>query len=958
MARTTLIAATLWMACAGGPASAAVENEDLEGLPVREVAFSPPAQPIPPARLGQLLAIRPGSPFRLDEVGQSIHRMFATGRYADIQVDAARAGDGVKVTFITTDNWFIGPVKVLHVKEPPTAEQLIGATGLELGEPYSQQKRETAKEGLRQLLAANGFYAPSIEVETQAHTDTQQIDITFQVEPGPRAVFGQLRLSGGPDMTVEQALRIAGWSAGGRFTRPVVERGLARLRRHYQDRDQLQAVVRAAGQKFDAASNRVDLEVEIRPGPRVQVVVAGAKLSRKQLRRYLPIYAEGAVDRDLLVEGARNLRDHFQTEGYFDAKVDYGQHPEESGQVQVEFQVLLGQRHQFVELAIAGNRYFDQGAMRERLYLRPKSLQFRRGRFSQSLLRSDKLAIEELYRSNGFQNVRVNDRVEDDYRGKMGDLAVFLTVDEGPQTLVSRLTIQGHQAFSTERLSARVSSIEGQPFSELNVASDRSQILSLYFSEGFADATLEWRSQPAAEPHRVAIEYVIREGGRQFVQQVIVNGYERTKEPVIRRQIQLLAGEPLSQGEIIESQRRLYDLGIFSKVDIATQNQAGSETFRNVLLQVEEARKWTMGVGGGAEIGRIGGSRTSLESPAGETGFSPRLALDVSRLNMFGSAGTLSFRSRVSSLQQRGLLTYQVPQWRGRERLTLTYSSLYDTSRNVRTFTASRLEGALQLQHRISRPSTLFYRYSYRRVKVDPATLKIPQEDIPLLSKPVRVGALSASFAQDRRDDPLDAKRGIYNTVDMGVAAGWTGSEANLFRLLAQNSSYHPVSRRVLLARTTQLGGLAIFGDLLRDQVPLPERFFSGGSNSHRGFPINQAGPRDRTTGFPLGGGGLLLNSVELRFPVQGEDISGVLFHDAGNVFRESRPSFRVRQKDPGDFDYMVHAVGGGVRYRTPIGPIRVDLAYSINPPRFLTQGAALDRISRFQFHVSLGQTF
>jgi len=160
--------------------------------------------------------------------------------------------------------------------------------------------------------------------------------------------------------------------------------------------------------------------------------------------------------------------------------------------------------------------------------------------------------------------------------------------------------------------------------------------------------------------------------------------------------------------------------------------------------------------------------------------------------------------------------------------------------------------------------------------------------------------------------------------------------------------------------------------------IPLPERFFSGGASSHRGFSENQAGGRDLTTGFPIGGKALVMNTLELRYPLVGENLTGVLFHDAGNVYSSLRRlSLRQTQRDDSNFDYMVHAVGFGIRYRTPVGPVRVDLAYVPNSPRFwgfegtreelLFNCAAgpgpqcprtLQRLSRFQFHFSLGQAF
>jgi outer membrane protein assembly factor BamA len=269
------------------------------------------------------------------------------------------------------------------------------------------------------------------------------------------------------------------------------------------------------------------------------------------------------------------------------------------------------------------------------------------------------------------------------------------------------------------------------------------------------------------------------------------------------------------------------------------------------------------------------------------------------------------------------------------------------------------------------------YRLTYRRVVVDENTLKIQPLLIPLLSQSVRVGLFSAALLREHRDDPLNATRGSYTTIDTGVATRGLGSQTSYSRVLARSSSYHRLTRDLVFARMVTFGWL----DNRRDEaIPLPERFYGGGAVSHRGFPENQAGPRDVTTGFPLGGQALLVNQLELRFPLLGENVAGVLFHDAGNVYSEiSNISFRVRQRNTEDFDYMVHAVGLGLRYRTPVGPIRIDLAFGANTPRFegfrgsredllfrCRNGGVntpecprtLQRISQFQFHFSLGQAF
>jgi outer membrane translocation and assembly module TamA len=258
---------------------------------------------------------------------------------------------------------------------------------------------------------------------------------------------------------------------------------------------------------------------------------------------------------------------------------------------------------------------------------------------------------------------------------------------------------------------------------------------------------------------------------------------------------------------------------------------------------------------------------------------------------------------------------------------------------------------------------------------VDNGTLKINPLLIPLQSQAARIALIGATFIQDRRDDPANAHRGIYNSADLDLAEHMFGGNKNFLRFLGRNSYYKSIKPDWVIASNTQLGWIRPFrvtpGVSAFDYIPIPERFFGGGGNSNRAFPYNQAGPRDPLTGFPVGGNALFFHSTELRFPFIGENMNGVLFHDMGNVYSDlSSISFRVHQKDIQDFNYMVHAVGFGIRYRTPVGPLRVDLAYSLNPPTFfglkgtyqqLLLGGATQTtqtLPRFNFFISIGQAF
>jgi outer membrane protein assembly factor BamA len=436
--------------------------------------------------------------------------------------------------------------------------------------------------------------------------------------------------------------------------------------------------------------------------------------------------------------------------------------------------------------------------------------------------------------------------------------------------------------------------------------------------------------------------------------------------------ILLKTGDPLAWTEMGRMQRRLYNLGVFDKVDMAIQNPDGDTQNKYVIYHLTEGNRYSAAVGVGAEVARIGGSQTNIQNSAGATGFAPRGDLEISRLNLWGLGHSVAFKSRYSTLDRRVSLSYLAPRIGNVDGRNITVTALYDNTRDVLTFTARRLEGSTQLSQKLSKATTVLWRYTWRNVQVDQSTLKITPGLIPLVSQPARVAMISGNLIQDRRDDPVDAHRGYYNTADLGVVEHYFGGNTNFVRFLARNSYYKRIFAEVVIASNTEFGWIHPYNLTPGvEPVPIAERFFGGGSTSHRGFPDNQAGPRDPMTGFPLGGNALLFHSTEARFPFLGDNIQGVLFHDMGNLYSSVRDiSFRTSQNGLTDFNYMVHAAGFGIRYKTPVGPVRLDLAYSINPPTFnglkgtyqdLLYGRAtptIQSVAHFQFFFSIGQAF
>ncbi|HLW78725.1 MAG TPA: BamA/TamA family outer membrane protein, partial [Terriglobia bacterium] len=506
---------------------------------------------------------------------------------------------------------------------------------------------------------------------------------------------------------------------------------------------------------------------------------------------------------------------------------------------------------------------------------------------------------------------------------------------------------------------------------------DEDVILTYLANQGHNHATVSWMVSSASPEHQVDLRFRVDPGPQEVVRRVVVMGDHHTRRGVIDRRLKLRVNQPLSQSDMLETQRGLYDLGVFNQVQIAPQDPDASAVDRTVLVRVEEAKRWTLGYGFGVDVQSLVNNQ-----PQGQYSASPRLSLEVTRLDVGGRPQTFSLRGRFSDLEKGGQASYLIPHFMNQPKLDLRLTALDEETSDVLTFTARRQEADVTLERHSSPSTFVALRYSFRTVAVIGSTLKISTDEIPLFSQPARVAMTSLTYVTDHRDNPVDATRGSYSSVDAGVAWQGFGSEANFTRLSAQNSTYYRLGPHLIFARNTRLGVESIFGGLhkvfvaptgdeaggqfiLTHDIPLPERFFMGGSEADRGFALNQAGPRDPVTGFPIGGRALFLNSLELRIPVAANKYGLVLFHDAGNVFTAFRTMrlLKFTQNSPTDLDYLVHAVGVGLRYNTPVGPLRLDVGYSLNPPRFQVINPPstvpeVRRLSNIQFSLSVGQAF
>jgi outer membrane protein assembly complex protein YaeT len=688
---------------------------------------------------------------------------------------------------------------------------------------------------------------------------------------------------------------------------------------------------------------------------------------------------------------------------------------------------------------VEGNHYFGAPTLKQLLSVHEADTLDRHGAYSQALVSADINAVQAVYQNNGFSSVKVTSESNTgetaasaggisagtpSHRGsKTTPLTVVYHIEEGQQLRVGSVRLEGNEHVDAAKLTPQMNTVAGQLLSPQNLAGDRDTLLTDYLSRGFDQVRVAVTQQvEQADSSKMDVVFHITEGQQIFIRKVLLTGLHFTRPATVAKAITLHPGDPLNQTALQETQRNLYDFALFSEVDTAIENPTGGETYKTVLLQASEARRWalTLGFGLEAQTGKPQNNCASAIAggvpcnPNGKTGVSPRILADVTRNNLFGREESISLRGNYGLLEQKIDLVFQNPHFEGNRNFGLTFSAGYANSLDVSTYVASKLEGGIRMtEHfdspgsRISKANTLVYEFNFRRVKVEASSLQVYPGAIAQASTAVRVAGPAITWIRDTRDSPLDAHRGTYTSFQSFLTGGPFGAQTQFSRLDLSNSSYYQFDKgRFVLARSSRYGQERAFGNPENDLIPLPERLYAGGATSLRGFGENSAGPRDPETGFPIGGAGALINSTELRLPPPtlpwlGNTVSFVLFHDMGNVFTDAGDAWasalRVRQPNrdncktvadvndptsynPGgpttstgqqgtcSFNYFSHTPGVGLRYHTPVGPIRFDFSYNLNPPiypvnidyslSFPKSAPHVGEANHFNFFFSLGQTF
>ena len=932
---------------------------DYLGKPVATVRLVIEGHDTTEPALTQMVETQVGRPLSMADVRESITHLFSLGRFEDVRVDAALAGNGVTLRYELSPIHPVSKIEFVVAPRAPGVDEgqlrraVIDRFGASPPLGRAAELAGIVAETLRERGYLHAVVTPRADI---AHAP-ERANLVFTIEPQSRTRVGTIDVDGTPVVLRTQLLEQLRLAPGTPYERAALT---ARIDKYLEGRRaqgyyeaKLVPTVRLADD--DRVAN---ITLTVDSGPRVHVAFAGDPLPSDRRSELVPVEREASADEDVLEDSSSRIEEFLRAQGYRDAAAPHTRE-EAGGDLRITFTVSKGPLYRISRVEISGNPSLPLSEFEPSLRLRDAQP------FSAAKLDADVSTIQDLYHRLGFSAAKVQAGLELELAGTRATqvpVLVRLVINEGVRTTIGSVRFAGNQSTSETTLGEGLNLQPGGPFVPALLGVDRDQIQRQLANRGYQNATVDARPQFSQDGTRADILFTVHEGPQIFVDHVLIVGNVRTSSGTIERELQLKPGDPVGVDAVNESQRRLSALGLFRRARI-TELAHGDETRRDLLVTIEEAPATTVGYGGGVE-GRLRVVRSAEDGgvAAQRLEFAPRAFFEIGRRNFFGKNRSINFFSSISlhpndfaeqgspsSDTGYGLTEYRV---QGTFREPRVFDTAFDAfvtatvEQQIRSsFNFARRSASAEVARRLTRALSVSGSYQIQRTNVfDENVSPSDQLLIDRTFTQVLLSSFSTSLIRDTRDDAIEPGAGKYFSVNGQLAARSIGSEVGFAKsfFTAQAFRTLPRTNRIVLAGNARLGLATGFPQETRDGTPLieegqavrdlpqSERFYAGGDTTVRGFALDTLGIRHvpglksdtiDKDGFPLGGNGLVIFNGELRVPIR-RILTVVGFVDTGNVFK--------RATDLDLFELRT-AVGGGLRYKSPVGPIRVDLGFKVH---------------------------
>ncbi|MFB0564916.1 MAG: POTRA domain-containing protein [Candidatus Aminicenantaceae bacterium] len=843
-----------------------------------------------------MISIKKGEEFSFKKISESIKHIFKTGLFSDIQVLKSGEQD-VHLTFLLSRRLFTRGITFLGehgISEKKLRESLYA---LRENSPFSKERLNRAIEELKEVLEKEGYFHPEIRATSKDDFQSSSVDVYFEISPGKRYLIKKIYFSGEVLLSEDRLKKKMKSQEGQVYIPSVVEEDIRQLEKMYHLMEYQRALIEVDKPRFDDGEGSVNLTFNINPHEKINIIVRGATVPIMLLR---PIWEERIFEEWGLAEGEAKILSFLRKDGYIFATVK-SSIKRTDNEIEIIYGVSPGDKVKIEDVAFEGIKYFTPDRLKKELEIN-KKIPLLSWIDGERLFELPK-EIEMVYRIHGFPQTRVDLNF---IRQEKKVRAVYY-VEEGIQEKIESIHVEGASLFSRKKILEQISSVEGGPFFRPHVQRDIEKLENFYLNKGVRGTEIAVNVEKKSD-NIASLRFNIREGKRVKIEIIVVTGNLITKRSTIFRELRIKEGDYAYYDAIVESKRRLERLGIFSEIRI--EEVPLSPSSENLIIRLREGKRNYLGIGIGLET-----KREPYTFRIWDSVIRPRGTAEFIRGNILGIASQLSLVAQISLKEKRGVISWEQPYifglpWRSSLNAWMEREQRKSFGYNRRGISLTAIKSPLE---------DIILLATLRWVRTNLFNLEIAESEVDRQHHPFSTSSISGSFIWDRRDDPFNPERGSF----LSFVAEWAypifNAESDYLKNFVKYQQFLPILSSFAFSTTARFG-------IGTGRVPIHERFFGGGSNSFRGESFDELGPADPTSQKPVGGKALLLLNFEFRFPFFGasRNLYGAVFYDKGNIFPEMKNIA---------FKSLQDALGFGIRYRTPLGPVRFDLGWNLDAP-------------------------
>ena len=646
--------------------------------------------------------------------------------------------------------------------------------------------------------------------------------------------------------------------------------------------------------------------VEEKPIVKEVVFTGNKELKTSDLLEVVDIKPRSVLNLNAVKENVNKILKKYREDAYFAAEVQYElESTPRKGEVIVHFRIKENEKVRIRKISFSGNVHYSDEILKKLLPETKEEGWFsyvtKSGTYKEDILERDLDAIAAFYLQKGFMQVKVGKpKVTIDKKG----IELTIPVEEGQQYKIGKVDIQGDLILPKEELLKRVPIYVGEIINRDHVREALTNLTDLYADKGYAFVDVDPMTIPHKDQPLVDLTFQIHQGSKVYFERINILGNTKTRDRVIRRDLQTVEGDLYSLTAMKNSREALNRLGYFKEVNVNTKK--GSAEDRMVVnVQVEEAPTGSLSGGFGY---------SSIDKLV--------MMLSISQNNLFGRGQRLAAQAQIGSISKNYTISFTEP--RLFDTQILTGGDIYDLYRDYDDYSVKRKGAVVRFGFPIVEYLRGLLQYKYEKadtynIQANASQIIKDEEGLSTTS------SITGILRRDARDSYIDPTRGSDNTLSLEYAGGFLGGTNEFTRSIFNSAWFVTPFYNLTFSARGQIGYIS------GDAVPLYELFRLGGMYSVRGFKTWSIGPT-APNGEVIGGDKMLLFNFEMVFPIAKEiKLKGLIFFDAGNAWAKG---------DPYQLDDLRTSVGFGFRWMSPMGPLRLEWGYNLKPKPGESQSA------------------